>query len=427
MTTGQRPVTGAPAPPAIPESEPSLLTLPFVFVMLAAFGYFFALGALMPTVPRYVDDELGGNGFEVGLATGAFAVSAALLRPWVGRLGDSHGRRLLVAGGAAIAGVSMLLYPFAVNVPLMVMARLVTGVGEAAVFTGAATAAQDMAPDHRRGEAASYFSVALYAGIAVGPMAGEWLREATNYNAVFLICGAAAMIAALFGLKVPKRAGMPSESSAGGDGPSHQPAAQVQATGARTGWAARILHPHAVGPGVVLFLGLVPLAAFSTFLPLYGEEVGMDNVGGVLGVYAGLVLVVRIVGARLPDRLGWHRGSGLALLGVTAGAAMLGLWQAQGSMWLAAVGLATGMSLLFPSLFLAVLQDTPASERTHAVGTFSLFFDLATGLGAACIGLVVALSNVQGGFAAAALCAGAGLFARKVLAARMHGFRAEVP
>lgn len=415
MSTGTQPVTGAP--PGIPESEPSLLTLPFVFVMLAAFGYFFALGGLMPTVPRYVEDELGGNGFEVGLATGAFAVSAALLRPWVGRLGDSRGRRLLVAGGAAIAGIAMLTYPLAVNVPLMVTARLVTGVGEAAVFTGAATAAQDLAPDHRRGEAASYFSVALYAGIALGPMAGEWLREATSFTTVFLVCGAAALVAAILGLKVPQQApSAPPESSTDGVAP-HQPASPAE-TRPSSGRLARILHPHAVGPGIVLFLGLVPLAAFSTFLPSYGEEVGMDNVGGVLGVYAGLVLVVRIVGARLPDRLGWHRGSGLALLGVTAGAAVLGLWQAQGSMWLAAVGLATGMSLLFPSLFLAVLQDTPASERTHAVGTFSLFFDLATGLGAACIGLVVALSSVQGGFAAAALCAGVGLFARKALAAQ---------
>ncbi len=40
---------------------------------------------------------------------------------------------------------------------------------------GAATAVQDMAPDDRRGEAASYFSVALYAGLAMdGLTRWEW-------------------------------------------------------------------------------------------------------------------------------------------------------------------------------------------------------------------------------------------------------------
>ena len=68
----------------------------------------------------------------------------------------------------------------------------------------------------------------------------------------------------------------------------------------------RWLQPDALWPGFILFLGLIPFTAFASFVPLYGEEVGLDSVGGVLGLYAGLVLIVRIVGARLPDRLGWR-------------------------------------------------------------------------------------------------------------------------
>ena len=146
-----------------------LVTGRFLIVTVATFCYFLSLGSLLPTMPRYVEDVLGGNGFEVGLVVGAFAVSAAIVRPWAGRIGDRYGRRVLLSGGALLVGVTTLAYTLVDAVPGLVGLRLVTGLGEAAVFVGAATATQDMAPSHRRGEAASYFSVALYSGLALGP------------------------------------------------------------------------------------------------------------------------------------------------------------------------------------------------------------------------------------------------------------------
>src|SRR4029450_8218989 len=100
-------------------------------------------------------------------------VRAALWRPWTGRIGATRGRRVLAVSGATVVGVSILLYGVATQLWMLVLARLLTGAGEAAMFVGVATAAQDLAPDHRRGEAASYFSVALYGGLAVGPPRGE--------------------------------------------------------------------------------------------------------------------------------------------------------------------------------------------------------------------------------------------------------------
>ena len=98
-------------PPApLDDDEASLLTPQFAVVMLAAFAYFVALGALIPTVPRFVEDELGGGGVQVGVGVGSLAVTAALLRPWTGRIGDTRGRRVLAVSGATIVGVSILLY-----------------------------------------------------------------------------------------------------------------------------------------------------------------------------------------------------------------------------------------------------------------------------------------------------------------------------
>lgn len=376
--------------------DASLLTRTFGVVMLAAFAYFVAIGALVPTVPRFIEDELGGGGLEVGIGVGALAVTAALMRPWVGRVGDARGRRLLAVAGAGVVGVSIVGYAAATELWMLVLARLLTGAGEAAMFVGAATAAQDLAPDHRRGEAASYFSVALFGGIAVGPPIGEAL-VGQGYTTLWFVLGGLAGLAAVISLWIPP--GRP--------------------TAAGTTASRGFLQPDAVWPGTVLFLGLVPFIAFSSFVPLYAEDLGQDSVGGVFAVYATLVIVVRLFGARLPDRLGWRRGSTIALCAVVTAGGLIAAWAAVPAIWLALLPLALGQSLMYPALFTAVMAAAPEGERSHAVGTFSLFYDLANGLGATLVGLAVSLTSYRGGFGVAAGFALCGLGAQWLLRERI--------
>jgi MFS family permease len=365
-----------------------MVTGRFLIVTLATFAYFLALGSLLPTMPKYVEDELGGNGFAVGLVVGSFAVSAAVVRPWAGRIGDRFGRRVLLSGGALLVGVTTLAYTQVDAIPALVGLRLITGIGEAAVFVGAATATQDMAPSHRRGEAASYFSVALYSGLALGPALGEHLADTSGYHRVWLVAGGASLLAAVLGLGTP-----------------HNPAPNLPKP-------TSLLHPAALAPGLVLMLGLIPFTGFAAFLAVYGPDIGLDDTGPVFFAYAGMVLAIRIFGAKLPDRLGWRRASTIALAGVGFGALIVAVWASVAAVWLAAASLGIGMSLLYPALFSAALDGVPEHERSQAVGTFSLFFDLAQGVGAPVLGVVVALTSERGAFAVAALAAGAGFWAQ---------------
>ena len=366
-----------------------MVTGRFFIVTLATFCYFLSLGSLLPTVPRYVEDVLDGNGFEVGLVVGAFAVSAAIVRPWAGRFGDRYGRRVLLSGGALLVGVVTLAYTQVDAVPGLVGLRLVTGLGEAAVFVGAATATQDLAPSHRRGEAASYFSVALYSGLALGPAMGEYLsRTSGGYDRVWEVAALFALLAAVLGLGTPAR---PAEAY-------EKPRS--------------LLHPAALGPGFVLMLGLIPFTGFAAFLAIYGPDIGLEDTAPVFFAYAGMVLLIRIFGAKLPDRLGWRLASTIALCAVAAAGLVLALWASVAAVWVAAGCLGLGMSLLYPALFSAALEDVPDNERSQAVGTFSLFFDLSQGLGAPLLGVVVALSGERAAFAVSALIAGAGFWAQ---------------
>lgn len=388
------------ATPADGGARERLLSPTFALIVVAALGYFTAMGMLLPVLPRYVEDELGGGGVAVGAAVGAFAVSAALIRPLVGRLGDRLGRRPLAVVGGAIAALSIAGYGLVASVPVLVAFRLLTGLGEAGFFIGVATAAQDLSPDDRRGEAASYFSTSIYGGLAMGPFVGEVLYRSGGAGRVWLVAAVLAGMGALLALLIPRDLGR--QAAAASD--EGQPATR-----------RRLLHPAAVMPGTILLMGLIGFAAFAAFLALHLEDLGIDDAGPYFLVYGVTVLVVRVVGARVPDRLGAIRTTTLALLAVAAGMTIITLVDAAPAIYAGTFVFSVGMSLLFPALFTLVVNTAPPAERSHAVGTFSLFFDLSQGAGAPVLGVFVDLTGTdRSAFAVAAVVALAGLVVARI-------------
>lgn len=408
------------ASPADGRAPERLVTPTFGLIVVAALGYFTALGMLLPVLPRYVEDTLGGGGVAVGVAVGAFAVSAALIRPVVGRLGDRLGRRPLAVVGGAVAAASIAGYGLVASLPVLVAFRLVTGLGEAAFFVGVATAAQDLSPDDRRGEAASFFSISIYGGLAIGPFLGETLYRSGGAGRVWLVATILATFGSLMALLIPAHLG---RAPADGHLAESRPSDVVEGPesdgdGGRP--RRRILHPAAVMPGTILLLGLIGFAAFSSFLALHLDDLGIDDAGPYFLLYGVSVLVVRIVGARIPDRFGAGRTTTVSLLSVAAGMAVIAAVDAPGAIFAGTLIFSAGMSLLFPALFGLAINTAPAAERSHAVGTFSLFFDLSQGLGAPVLGLFVDLAGTdRAAFVVAGLVALVGLVMARVRLPRL--------
>jgi MFS family permease len=362
----------------------SLLTPRFVIVVTSGLCYFTALSMLLPVLPRYVEHELDGGGIAVGIASGSLFIGAILLRPYAGRIGDRTGRRILIIGGAAVVAVSTALYGVVQSLPWLVAARSVTGIGEAAFFVGAATMITDLAPPERRGEAVSYWSVAVYGGLAVGPFVGELVLGDDRYDLAWVVAAVLAGTAAVVGLWTQD---VPRESTP----PAH----------------GHLLHRAAVAPGTVLALSLIGLAGFQAFVPLYADDLHA-NPGSVFLVYGVFVLGVRVIGARVPDRLGPVMAGSLATGFSAAGLAVMAIVPGRVGLYSGTVVFSGGMSLLYPSLLLLSLQGVPDAERGSVVGTFSSFFDLSQAVGALVCGAVVALSGDRGAFATGAvLSAGA--------------------
>jgi len=367
-----------------------LLTPRFVLVVVVGLLYFLSLGMVLPVVPLFVEGPLAGGSLAVGIAVGAFSVGAVLLRPFAGRIGDRWGRRLLIISGALVVGVAVALYHLAAGVPVLVVARVLGGVGEAAFFVGAGTMITDLAPEERRGEAISYWSVAVYGGLAFGPTLGEILLDHDDYGRVWTVSCILALAAGALGCFTTETMVRRPTPPAGTPRPP-------------------LLHRASLAPGLVLFLGLVGLAGFLEFVPLYVDDLGMADSRSVFLLYGCVVLVVRIVGARLPDRLGPLKAgtgaTGFAALGLVLIAAI----PSPVGLYAGTVVFSVGMSLLYPAMLTLALSGVPPEERGSSVGTVSSFFDASQGLGAALLGGVAVFGGYRGAFLAGAVAAAVGL------------------
>jgi MFS family permease len=370
-------------------TRPRLVTRQFVLLGSAALAYFLADGMLVPAVPRYVAGELTGGNVAVGLAVAVFSLSALVLRPWAGQLVDRHGRSIAMAGGGIVFAASVAGYGLADSVGALSALRLLTGVGDAFFFVGALTAMSDLAPVERRGEAISLFSLSLYVGLAVGPLAGEALVDSAGFSTVWLVSAGSALLAVLLALRV---------------GETREPATDEPPAGRR-----RLIPPAAVVPALLLLALVWGMAGFLAFVPLYALDLGLSGAGFLLFGFAAIVVVIRSAGARIPDRLGAVRSVRLSLLCATIALSTIAGWRTVPGLVLGTAILGVGVALGTPAIMTLALERAPATERGAVMGAVSMSIDLAQGLGPATFGLAAAATDRNGGFLTAALIAAAGL------------------
>ena len=365
-----------------------LLTAAFIRLTLADVAYFTSTGVAIYTLPLWVTGPVGSDKSGAGLAFGAFAVSALILRPVAGRLADTRGRRPLLVGGALISAVGMLGTAYAESLGLVVVLRLLLGVAEAAFFVASIAALADLAPPNRMGEATSYNSLGLYLGLAFGPPLAELLVRAGGFSAAWYGAATLSVIAALVAASIRDlRKGAPA-----------------------TAGRMRVIHWKAVPAALGFFASVVAMGALFAFGSLQADAVGLMPVSTPLFVYGIIVVAGRLLLARVLDRFRPLLLGAVALVIIGGGLMIMALWTTPLGMVLGAAVFALGITLSTPAFFSAIFATARPDERGAASGTASVFLDLAMGGGPMLLGFAAQASGIPFAFgvAAAVALAGAG-------------------
>lgn len=116
-----------------------------------------------------------------------YTLSLAALILLGGSLGDRYGRRRLFVVGVAWFALASLLCGLAPNVPSLIAARVLQGIGGALLTPGALAILETSFDQRDRARAIGAWSGLAGIGGALGPFLGGWLVEAGSWRLVFLV------------------------------------------------------------------------------------------------------------------------------------------------------------------------------------------------------------------------------------------------
>lgn len=331
--------------------------------------------------------ELGADELTIGLIIGVGSLGSLVVRPFVGVLMDRIGRRPLIHAGNLINVVGTALYLTVDSLSWWVYAlTVVHGLAEAVLFTALATYGADIVPEDRRTEGLALYGVSAQLPIALGGLVGDLLLRLGDFDLFFLVSTGIAALA--------MAAALPLEEARRQTRPSGGFFAAV---------AQRRLQPiWLVSAGFS-----ASIISYFVFLKTYVDTAGIGSVGLFFAVYSGTAITLRVVGARLPQRVGELRLLVVAMLGMAAGLGILATSSGTPGFVLAALTTGAAHGYTFPILYSLVVTRTPEADRGAALSGFLSFFPLANVVGAPAMGFLISSLGYRGMFGAVALFAAA--------------------
>jgi EmrB/QacA subfamily drug resistance transporter len=136
-------------------------------------------------LPR-IAEELGGLEWYAWVFT-AYLLATTAVVPVAGKLGDLHGRRLLLVIGIVEFLISSALAGFASSMEMLVAMRALQGIGAGILVASAQAAVGDLFPPAQLGKYNGMLSGVHALASLVGPLLGGAITDAFGWRWVFLI------------------------------------------------------------------------------------------------------------------------------------------------------------------------------------------------------------------------------------------------
>lgn len=359
---------------------PKLWTGSFMAACAGNFLLFFAFYLLLPVMPLYLIEIFNTSNSLVGIILSCYTIAALIIRPFCGFILDRFRRKPIYL----LAYISFVLvfvgYAEATFISMFIFMRILHGLTFGLVSTAGSTIIVDIMPSERRGEGLGYFGVANNLAMAFGPMISLFLIEKYSYTFIFYFAVATGIIGFCFAnmIRMPKK-------------PQNQPVIKETETITHHKLLDRFFLLKGIRAGICLMLLAIPYGMTTSYVPIYGKELGIQTGMGVFfSLMAAGLIGSRLFSGKLVDK-GYltHVISWGSLICSISFFILSSLRQSEHiSPILPVIGfhivpflLGIGYGMMFPAYNTLFVNLAPHNRRATASSTYLTSWDVGIGFG----------------------------------------------
>lgn len=321
----EQPAQQSNKPKQLQRKHDRLITRNMALVMLATFCFMSSNMLANPIVAGYAE-SLGASGMLMGVVAGSMSFISLFCRPIAGNLSDRTSKRTLVTAGTVLYFTAGLLYYFANSPIMLIMARVINGVGFACCSVCLATWMSLLLPIRHMGSGMGLYGTMNALAMAVGPALGIRAQKYIGYRLTFLsslILAAIMLIATL----MVKNGGQPVRKKQ--PSTTENPSLAVDIDDSIDGSAGAtkkhhlsirsILEPRVVPLSLTFMMFAIAYFANQSFIMNYVEARHLPVSADLFFMfYAVTLLVLRMVLRDLFDSKGFRSWLTLCSLGMLA-------------------------------------------------------------------------------------------------------------
>jgi len=341
----------------------------FQNIAIAHFNTTIGMCLLVPILPVCLQNS-GFAETQIGLIMGATAMSALLIRPWIGLQVDSKGSRPVILIGQILLILSTIGYWWATSFLAFFTLRLVYGIGQAFYGTGAVTFASSIGSGASNANAIAMYTLTTMFGLGLSMSMAQAIYDSFGFNALVGL----SVIVIVIAFSVMKWRSRPIKLAASN--------------------AARTPFMDVLKSKVVFASTLCQLAAsfsFSallTFVPLAAINKGVSFYSLFFMAFALSVISSRFFVQRVNHSLGLVHAIVYSSIMMLVGILLLLVTISPIILIASGILFGLGFGIVYPSLVLLLVQCINQKNRGTALGILIAAGDIGNALSSAILGVI---------------------------------------
>lgn len=365
------------------ELFPRVWNSSFVRIIIYALLCQFTMGISNTVLPLYVINGLGMSAAQSGLLGTAFTIGSVFCRFIAGYISDRFGRRFTLMLGAGIVAVSMFMLGFQATLFMLLIFKVIQGIGHALNSTTSNAVAAEVLPRDKVGQGIGYYSLHSMLTNALAPtislalmgVGAVALSGGQNYRLPMIVAGLMGIVALVIGfsLNYEKKLHELHPETA------HRP------EGIKL---SNFLEKRALLPALMMFF-----TAFASGAGVYMIVFANDYQFSTIGLYY-IINAVVSVGFRfaLGSKLDQIRPRIVAIVAIALNVlayALMGFTLSEWSFLCSAVLMGIYQSMLTPTFNAMAMKMVPENRSGAASSTYWLGFDGGMAIGMLFFGVII--------------------------------------